>query len=187
MLLADAPGDLQPTLPSLRAHDRVVRAADKAALAVVPFRFGTTAPSEAELGRQLRRQAGALRKALAQCEGRTQFTVRVFRASAPTLAKRRTQRRPSSGAEYLQQRRRALQVPELGPVRTTLAPLVRAERLEPGPDHGTLHATLHHLVDRTDVRAYRRTVRDAFPPPGALRFVVTGPGPAYAFVSEVAP
>lgn len=185
VLVADAPVDVQPTVTSLRTHDRVVRAAHRRAASVVPLRFGTVAPSEAEVARQLRRQATALRDALKQCEGRAQWTVRLLRREPPP-PKRASARRPTSGAEYLRRRRAALQVPEFSPVQRAAARWVKAERLEPGPSHGTLHGTLHHLVDRGDARAYRRAVQDACPSPGALRFVLTGPGPAYAFVAEVA-
>lgn len=185
------PGGFVPaaSLASLKAHDRVVRRLWSSARAVVPFRFGAVVESQAELRRLLRPGQEPLRQALALARGRAQMALRLLTVGG--RARRLPEPVPdekSSGASYLRgrlQRERWLrEVPELAEVCAAVAPWVRARKARRADGRGPLLATVFHLVDRSDVRAYRRAVRSTVPLPQGYRLVVTGPSPAWAFAPE---
>ena len=103
--------------------------------------------------------------------GREQMTLRVYaEARAPER---------SSGTAYLESLRRARAVPEIDPLRSALAALIRAERTEP---HGeSLVASVYHLIDRGRSAEYLRTLADV---PLEVRVSASGPWPAWSFAPE---
>jgi len=110
--------------------------------------------------------------------GREQMTLRVHGALAS---------KPSAGGpgtRYLEQRRRAVTLPELDPLRSAVAVLVRAERVEGHSEPG-LVASVYHLIDRGGAAAYQRAVESIRL--DGLRVVASGPWPAWSFAPELGP
>ena len=175
----------KPEVPLLRAHDRVIRKLWTDARAVVPFRFATVVDSEEKLAKVIRPLAPKLRAALRQVAGREQMALRLFAEPGyrPVTEAAPTDR--SSGAAYLRQRleneRRQREVPELAEACAQLKPLVRGEKAQRSQREGPLVASVFHLVDRGQARAYSQRVRSDVSLPPGLRLMVAGPSPAYAF------
>jgi gas vesicle protein GvpL/GvpF len=180
-------GDLEeapPPVPrALRGHDVTVRRLAAGATAVLPVRFGTLVADAAELARQLRPRARELRAALRLVAGREQMTLRVYGQAGP-LPRRRPAGGP--GARYLTRRARAAALPEIDPLRSALAGLVQAERVERRGEPPLL-ARVDHLIDRGRGRAYRAAVRATARRLAGLRVRVTGPWAPYAFAAEAVP
>ena len=88
--------------------------------------------------------------------------------------------------------RRREDVPEIGPLRAALEPLVRAERgqrhpARPGPEPGpaeTLLASVYHLIDRGRAADYRALVEAGGSALAPRRVTVSGPFAPYAFAPE---
>jgi Gas vesicle synthesis protein GvpL/GvpF len=123
-------------------------------------------------------RAPGLLEALALVRGREQMTTRLLgsRPLGPSAG--------GPGTQYLEERRRAHTLPELAPLRTLLAGLVRAERVDPHAEEG-LVASVYHLIDRGRAARYRELVESASLP--GLRASVTGPWPAWSFAPELSP
>jgi len=163
-------GDVKSAPPlsadSLRAHDAAVRRIAQACAALLPVRFGAAVESI-----DLSDRADELLEALETVRGREQMTLRVY---AEARAPERT-----SGTAYLESLRRARAVPEIDPLRSALAALIRAERTEP---HGeSLVASVYHLIDRGRSGDYLRTLADV---PLEVRVSASGPWPAWSFAPE---
>jgi hypothetical protein len=173
---------------TLRAHDAVVRRLAGAVDAILPVRFGALL-SEAALADTLAARARELGEALALVAGREQMTLRVLgeRGAPPPPAAAAEAGDLGPGARYLAarraERRRAREAPELAPLRSALAPLVRAERVT-RHDAPPLLATVHHLVDRGAADAYRAAVERGAAALAPRSVVVSGPWPPYAFAPE---
>jgi hypothetical protein len=181
-------------LPALQAHDALVRALAGRVGAVLPARFASVFADQAACLEALARAGSPLAAALALVRGREQMTLRVSGPARPRPAARprrpaasgQAGPRPGPGAAYLEGRRaaaaRARAVPELDDLRPALAPLVKAERVEP---HATppLLATVHHLIPRGQAARYRAAVAGGLGRPG-LRLSVSGPWAPYAFAPD---
>jgi hypothetical protein len=151
---------------SLRAHEAAVRRLAETCAALLPVRFGATVA-----GIDLSARETELLEALELVRGREQMTLRVY---GHAIEPERT-----SGTAYLESLRRARAVPEMDPLRTALAHLVRAERTE--AHEGNLLASVYHLVDRGDAPEYLRIVRAA---ELEVRVAPSGPWPAWSFAPE---
>ena len=188
---------------SLAAHDATVRRLAALSTALLPARFGESAPDEAALCRALEPRSARLAEALALVEGAVQMTLRVFGdrdsagsaaaglvepAKAPAASP--TEAAPGPGARYLDGRRRLLAerraLPEVAALREALRPLLRAERVERHAA-GHLLATAYDLVPRGEVAAYEEIVRREAATLAPYRVVASGPWPPYAFAPDVAP
>lgn len=154
------------TPENLAAQDAVVRGLDVPA--VLPIRFGETVSDEEDLRKLLKPRSSDLAAALEQVRGCQQMTLRVFGDPAPL-----PELQGGPGTRYLEARRRAYSLPEIGPLLERLRPLVRAERIE-RKDQGRLLGTVYHLVRREDLQAYKEASKDD-------RVAVSGPFPPYAF------
>jgi Gas vesicle synthesis protein GvpL/GvpF len=172
--------------PALRRHDAVVRRLARAVPAMLPMRFGTAVPDAATLARLIEAQAPALRTALGRVKGREQMTLRVFwtrgrarRAGPPPKI------RGGPGTRYLAARQGAWRraAPVVARIRAGLEGLVRDERVEPS-DAAPLLASVYHLVDRGQGRAYQRALRDVACQLADIRVVSSGPWAPYAFAPE---
>ena len=163
---------------SLRAHEAAVRRIADAAQACLPARFGSSATDETSLSAALAAREAELAEALDLVRGREQMTLRVHGSSAllPSGA--------GSGTRYLEGRRRAGKLPELEPLRSALAGVVRAELVEPHGEPGLL-ASVYHLVDRGAAETYRRVVETTAIE--GLRITLSGPWPAWSFAPELSP
>jgi hypothetical protein len=185
------------TPEALRAHDRVVRAVADRVEAIAPCRFGTACADEGALVERLEEGIPGVRAALEKVRGCSQMTLRVF-APGGGVDELRTPHDEGDdadgalgpGARYLTRRmrdaQRARELPVLGPLRTALAPLIRAERIE---RHTTppLVASVYHLVSRGDADAYLREVREHADLLHDVRVTASGPWPPYAFAAAEGP
>lgn len=173
------------TVAAVRAHDRVVSALARLFPAILPARFGAVLADEAALDAALAGRAEAMAAALALVNGREQMTLRLYGRAAAPSRHRAPARGRGPGARYLAgrlgERRAETAVPELAPLRSALAPLVRAERAE---RHHTppLLATVHHLVERGSAQAYLSAV--ASRRLKGVRARASGPWAPYAFAPE---
>ena len=164
---------------ALRAHEAAVRRVADACDACLPARFGAGAGDERELLRWAEARAPELREALWLVRGREQMTVRVLGSAAPAQVEA-----GGPGTQYLEQRRRALAVPELDGVRSALSPLIRAERIERHEEPGLI-ASVYHLIDRGSASRYREIAGSASIP--GIRLALSGPWPAWSFAPEMSP
>jgi hypothetical protein len=177
VLAGDAPPAL--SVDALRGHEAAVRRIAEACAACLPARFGAAAADEEALRRELAPRAAELLEALQLVEGREQMTLRVHGPGpAPLIASA-----GGPGTRYLEDRRRARHLPELDPLRTALAFLTRAERVERHSEPGLL-ASVYHLIDRGSAPAYLRAL-DTTQVEG-FRILASGPWPAWSFAPEVA-
>jgi hypothetical protein len=160
----DEPPALTPD--SLRAHEAAVRRLAQECVALLPVRFGATLEKV-----DLESREAELLEALELVRGREQMTLRVY--GEPKELQR------SSGTAYLESIRRARALPEIDPLRSALAGLIRAERIE--VHGGSLVASVYHLVDRGRAPEYLRIVSGA---PLPVRVAPSGPWPAWSFAPE---
>jgi len=193
---------------ALEGHDAVVRRLAAASDALLPARFGSVVDDARALGDALSVWAEALAGALDLVAGREQMTLRIYgspperevgeadadAATAPvdTTVEPGRPGAPAApadastgpGARYLAARlrahRRARAPSVLAPVRSALAPLVHAERVEV---HATppLVASVYHLIARGRAAEYRAALDGALPALAPARAAVSGPWPPYAF------
>jgi hypothetical protein len=184
----------EPVATALRRHDTTVRRIAARVDAILPIRFGTTAPDEDAALRWLGARAIELAGRLVHVRGREQMTLRVFGARAPSKASGPASRAPAGGrrrpgTRYLAERRRAYAsaaVPELDPIRRALGGLVADERVQ---RHGTppLLASVYHLIPRGQGPRYRARAVRAAARLAPLRVTVSGPWPPYAFGTDAWP
>ncbi|MCW5817256.1 MAG: GvpL/GvpF family gas vesicle protein [Labilithrix sp.] len=190
------------TLENAVAHDRVVQQLARACDAVLPLRFGGTIASEAALRKKLAPLAGPIREALARVRGAVQMTMRVSGQEAAHVDDRpeegpqkRVRSAPSAsregrvgggapdddqgpGARYLARKVAAERVPEIAPITQATRERVRAARIERKRTERSF-ATVYHLVDKGELRAWRRIVRATSIE--GVTVTVSGPWPPYAF------
>lgn len=168
---------------ALRGHDAVVRRLAEEFRALLPARFGMVLDDEAALRRVLTLRQASLGEALRAVAGCAQMTLRVFGPPGRI----RTGGEASTGTGYLLARAHARQqdgAPEVvARLRARLQPFVHGERTE---RHGQapLVASVHHLVPRAQVGAYRRALEAAAHDLHPWRLTATGPWAPYAFAPE---
>lgn len=175
---------------TVRGHDAVVRRLAEISEAILPARFGTVQEPPA-LREWLAAAADGLSGALALVAGREQMTLHVFDGEAPAPVPPTEELADETslgpGARYLAERRRDRQrgerLPELAPLRTRLAALVRAERVEPRAAP-PLRASVYHLIERGRGDAYREAVESSLALAPGVRVRVSGPWAPYAFAPD---
>lgn len=160
---------------ALVAHDRAVRRVARSHRAVLPLRFGVTAPDRAAVVRLVEPLDRVLEQAFDRVRDAVQFTLRIAGRPRPSRAPKDA----GPGTRWLAARVAAERVPELAPLTEATAPFVR-ERREERRRRAGFFATAYHLVPRDAVRAWRRAVR-ASEPHLRVALTVTGPFPPYAF------
>jgi hypothetical protein len=166
----------EPSVRTLRAHDRIVRRVARFAPAVLPVRFGTSVADARSLAALLAPLEDALADALAAVRECVQYTLRVHGPPAPP---EKPNPRSGPGARFMAKRLAERQAPEIAPVTAATKEWVRASRVERHADKGDHVATVYHLVPRREARAYRAALVRARV--REVRVVVTGPWPPYAF------
>ena len=180
------PGPRAVTRRALERHDSVVRRVARRVPAILPARFGSSVPADADVRAFLQRHRRAIDEALDLVDGRMQMTLRIRRVPGA-----RTRRRsappadtPGPGRAYLLARAaRPLDVvPELAPACACWAPLVRAERGSRPRGTGDL-LTVYHLIDQDGEAAYRRAVARGRRQVPSFRLHLSGPFPPYAFAA----
>jgi hypothetical protein len=171
-------------LGALKTHHLVVVRLWKNAPAVLPVRFGTLLES-AEIADALEGKDEELTEAFDRVRKRAQFTWRAPRASGAKPLTGAQAAASVSGTEYLRRAARASTPPaRFSAIRRQLAPLVAAERYE--GSRQALPETLYHLVDRTDIDAYRAAAA-RISSSSSVAATLSGPFPPYAFVPELLP
>jgi len=179
---------------ALRGHDEVVRRLAESARAILPARFGTVLEDESALRRTLALRQVDLRDALRAVAGCAQMTLRVFGppvgagvAASPALRAARPPAAPATGTGYLLARAHARHregAPDVvARLHALLEPFVHGERTERHA-RPPLVASVHHLVLRHQVAAYRRALAGAADDLRPWRLTATGPWAPYAFAPE---
>jgi hypothetical protein len=177
------PGDPpRPDRGSLQAQDAVVRRLAERFSALLPARFGEAFADEAALMDRIAGQGSGIAEALTLVQGCVQMTLRVFGDPEPPVETADPGAGP--GTRYLearrQERERARSLPEIEPLRETLRPLLRAERIE-RQEAGRLLGTAYHLVPRERTGAYLAVLEQAGGEIGGRKIAASGPWPPYAF------
>jgi hypothetical protein len=182
VVVGSLPNPVETGLAALRKHDAVLRGLARGGPAVVPLRFGQTAADAAELDARVSRCAAGLRVLLEKLRGCVQMTLRVFgparEPAAPPAA-------AGPGTRYLAQRRLGADLAAAAPLRATLSPWVRDERVEARP-RGPWRGSIFHLVERAHLDEWRGRA-SAFLASAPACVTVSGPWPPYAFAAEVQP
>jgi hypothetical protein len=172
-----------PSEIALRTQHDLVARLGKRVDAIVPVRFGTFVMPD-ELERVVRTRRKALRRGLTRVRGRVQMTTRIF--GSRIVKGVPLESRPSSGTDYLLQRKTARDPsgPVLKTLRAAAARYSIDEHVEKGRTPGA--AVLFHLIQRDDAVRYRRDVlRAAAAFDRRVAVSVTGPWPPYAFVTDL--
>lgn len=170
----------QPSLEAdtLIRQDALVRTLHERAAALLPMRFGTTAPTAEDVVRLVLSREHTLER-LEAVRGCEQMIVRVL---GPTHPVEEHVPAMATGTQYLQSRAR-LHRPdaELTAMAAAAGSLQRDVRIEPAQQPG-LHGSVYHLIERGHAGEYRLAIeRGAATLPG-VRVIISGPLPAYAFV-----
>lgn len=170
----------EPTAPLLHEFDRIVRRIAARCPAVLPFRFGSKARSAEALEELFGDSELALVSALARVRDHVQFTHRVWGERSRPAASPRAKGGP--GTQWLDARAASQRMPEVAPLRTAVARLARALRVERA-DRPPLVGSVYALVPASKAAAYQRTVAKVVVDLAAsgIRLETTGPWPAYAF------
>jgi hypothetical protein len=182
-----------------RAHEEVLELTRQHAT-VIPMRMCTVYKTEGGVREMLRREAAALEEALAHLEGRAEWGVKVFIDPDSRAADvGEADPAPSSGAAYMDHRRRDLERKELAAGRVQEAALQIHERLcelavdglvsppqrpEASGYSGEMVLNGAYLVEDVSADAFDTEVsrlQNEFASLG-LTLILTGPWPAYNFV-----
>jgi hypothetical protein len=175
-------GPPHPDRDSLQAQDAVVRRLAERFGALLPARFGEAFADDAALIDRIAGRTSGIADALALVHGCVQMTLRVFGDPGPP--EERADPTGGPGTRYLEARRREQErsrsLPEIDPLRETLRPLLRAERIE-RQEAGRLLGTAYHLVPRERTGAYLAVLEKAGGEIGGRKISASGPWPPYAF------
>jgi hypothetical protein len=159
-----------PSIRNLRRHTTVIEALARSVDPILPTRFATCLADDLQLAEAVSSRAPMLKARLRSVRRRAQMTIRLV---SPPVA----QRRPTSGTEYLRQRR--VTVPAFEPVRAAIEKYIRESRVERSGDV----VTIAHLIPRTAVKRYRAGVERAATE-NNVRLMLTGPWPPFAFADN---
>lgn len=187
------PGPVQVDAESALCHEGVVEELFERR-ATLPVRFGTVMGDESRVRQQLGDREDAYLWALDKVQGRVELGVRVLGVRVlgvdgqpPSSPPART-----SGRDYLMDRlkeehrvqaRRAEAQLQAGTLCARLSGLAADTALQLTPTPGLLFSA-SFLVDREKVAAFGREVARLEGESASLRFLLTGPWPAYSFVGE---
>jgi len=163
---------------AIRAYEQVVRRLWRLLPAVLPLRFGSTAPSAAELQSWLAPLEAPIERAFERVRGAVQFTARVSGLPAPEP---RPDPHRGPGTRWLAGRVARTTVRELACVTEATRPFVRATRIERN-DHSPHLATLYQLMAREEVPPWREALDASLAKlPSGIDLVTSGPWPAWSF------
>jgi hypothetical protein len=177
-----------PTAANLRRYDRMMSVLWRRTPALLPARFGTAARDQADVEGIVGPRERTLRRRLRVVRGRAQMTIRIVQGSGiGDGASERTPRyghrspvpdpgSPARGRAYLRARQREHAVPVFGPLRARVRRWVKEERME---KRGNV-ASIYHLIPAASVDRYKAAL-DAAAREAAIRMIVSGPWPPYAF------
>ena len=159
-----------PTARNLKRHAAVIEALARSVDAILPTRFATCVAGEAQLAAAVRSRAPMLKARLRAVRRRAQMTIRLV--APPVKAQR-----PTSGAEYLRQRRVA--APAFEPIGAAVAKYIKESRTERNGDV----VTINHLIPRAATERYRAALERAAAE-NHVRLMLSGPWPPFAFADN---
>lgn len=168
---------------TLQRHQDVVSDLAARVPALLPVRFGTLLDTEA-LEEVLGEREGDVADAFDLVRGRVQFTWRRKQVRGARSEVRDPRHDVRSGTDYLRRAARSMKPAAPAawrPIRSTLKPLVAAERYQPAT--ASTPESLYHLVARTDAGAYQRLGAELAS--AGRDMLLTGPFPPFAFTPEV--
>jgi len=158
------------TTKNLKRHAAVIDALARSMDAILPARFATCVADEDELKAAVKARAPMFKARLRAVRRRAQMTIRLV---APPAA----HRRPTSGTEYMNQRR--VTAPAFEPLRPAIARYIKESRVERSGDV----VTIHHLVPRAAVDRYRAGLERAAAEHD-VRLMLSGPWAPFAFADN---
>lgn len=175
------------SLEEVRAHHRIVEAAWSAHPAVLPVRFGQWFATAEVLEEGVAPREDDYRAALERVRGGAEYSFHVLDPAIPD----EPDEPAGSGTAYLRAasdraRRRALAEARgrevAAELRAALGGMVREERVDPlGTPHGLV--AVAHLIERARGEEYEELARRFADERPALRFLRTGPWPAWSFTA----
>lgn len=182
----------RPSVQTVRAHDRVVRASVTESVTTLPLRFGQWFGDPGGAGEVLGEEAERYRRALDEVAGAMEFGLRLVDPETDPGGEQGGEASPAaeSGRAYMEalarrhaaRRERRGRADELaGEIRRGLGGLVREQRSRPPDGSGATLARVAHLVDRSDFEAYREAVRGLEARHPELQWLTSGPWPPYTF------
>ncbi|WP_059008639.1 GvpL/GvpF family gas vesicle protein [Streptomyces specialis] len=197
-VVSDCPEGLRPKRRDLFAHQRVLTAA-AAAGAVLPLRFGSTAPDDDAVRGALARHAELYRGQLATVADRVEYNVkalhredvllRAILADSPEIRKLNEATRVEGGATYQDRLRLgqlvadALREHETRDSRTVeYALATHAEHHRRGPEGSGRVVNLSFLVGRDEAAGFLAALEELRAASPHLDVRVNGPLPPYSFV-----
>ncbi len=162
---------------TLKAQDALVRVLHEHSAALLPMRFGTSAPDLASVAGAITARPGIMQR-LEAVRGCEQMIVRVAGESAAPPS---PSGQAATGRAYLEARAKAdASPPELTALASAAGALQRDVRIERAQQPGFL-GSIYHLIERGRAEEYRTTIERAAAAHQTLRVMITGPLPAYAF------
>ncbi|HTR77223.1 MAG TPA: GvpL/GvpF family gas vesicle protein [Gemmatimonadaceae bacterium] len=192
--LGTIPRDAGAIQSIVRAHDRVIGGAIRAAITVVPALVTTPYPDDARCAEDAASRAPELERLAARVRDRVEMAILLTAPARPPEARPET---PGAGPgrRYLEAARAGASTEEVDraldaavdSLSAALRGVTEGESRRRGVDHdssatrhgGVIHA-ISHLVRRDTIRDYRHRVEIAALPVG-IRAVVDGPRAAYSF------
>jgi hypothetical protein len=181
------------TVERLREHDAVVRAALRSATPL-PLRYGASFADEEKARAALREKQEEFRASLTELDNRVEMGIRVAYAAGATPPREENGGGPAppvtTGREYLEARRRALEVAAatradaeemVGRVEAGLADMALPGHRQILPQEGVL-GLVAHLVHRGEVGLYRQRVQRLREELPELDLLLSGPWAPYSFV-----
>lgn len=181
-----------PSVPTLRSHDAVIRAAARAGVGgPLPVRFGGWVRSRQTLERRIRERHEPYLRALERLGDAREYALRILEPQEDPGG--RDEERPVAGArsgtEYMERlarrhaerdRRERHSREVLGRLREAVGETAADERVERPAEPPAL-LSVAHLVRRDDVDEYRGRIERFRRDHPRLRAVSTGPWAAYSF------
>ncbi|WP_326599828.1 GvpL/GvpF family gas vesicle protein [Streptomyces sp. NBC_01803] len=197
-VVSDCPEGLRPKRRDLFAHQRVLTAA-AAAGAVLPLRFGSTAPDDDAVRGALARHADLYRGQLETVADRVEYNIkalhredvllRAILAENPEIRKLNEATRVEGGATYQDRLRLgqlvadAVRDRELQDARTVEYALATyAEHHRRGPDGAGRVVNLSFLVGRDEAVGFLAALEELRAGSPHLDIRISGPLPPYSFV-----
>jgi hypothetical protein len=170
--------------PALRRQHDVIAALTARVDAVLPARFGAFVDGP-ELEAIVTRRRDVITEALQLVRGRKQMTSRLLGSeSGAETGGPGTAVAAESGTAYMESRRQRHARPApLSAVAEAVRDLVAAERFEVG--RGRTIATLYHLIDARDVKAYRDALVTVQVRTEDGTLTLTGPWAPFAFAPDL--
>lgn len=187
-----SPGALSPTIPRLKAYQRVVEILQRNRT-VIPMRYGCACETRAQVVQLLKDRGEEYRALLDKVGDCVEMGIRLLLPQAPSAGLPGDAAGPgvrSSGRAYLEARREryaaqnraaAGQERLVEAITTRLGGLFTQRRNETFSSYRGRLASLYFLVPRNQVEAFRQAFRDLRVGDSA-KLLLSGPWPPYNFV-----